>query len=65
MYLKSLDICALNYMRLILLIFFSVLGLAWQEVLKKTKIELDLSTDFNISTMVEKSIRCRICHAIY
>ena len=45
--------------------FFSVPGLAWQEALKKIKIELDLSTDFNILTMVEKINRCRICHAIY
>ena len=45
--------------------FFSVPGLAWQEALKKIKMELDLSTDFNILTMVEKINRCRICHAIY
>ena len=40
-------------------------GLAWQAVLKKTKVKLDLLTDINMLLMVEKGIRGRICHSIY
>ena len=40
-------------------------GLAWQAVLKKTKVKLDLSTDIDILFMVEKGIRGGICHSIY
>ena len=32
-------------------------GLAWQAVLKKTKVKLDLSTDIDMLFMVEKGIR--------
>ena len=40
--------------------------LAWQAALKKTKLKLNLlSNFFNISLMVEKSIRGRICHSIW
>ena len=35
----------------------SVLGLAWQVALKKTKAKLDILTDINILFMVEKGIR--------
>ena len=40
-------------------------GLAWQAVLKKTKVKLDLSTDIDMLFMVEKGIRGGICHSIY
>ena len=40
-------------------------GLAWQVVLKKAKLKLDLLTDINTLLMVEKGIRGRICHSIY
>ena len=45
--------------------FISVLGLAWQAVLKKTLVELDLLTDIDMLLMVKKGIRGGICHSIY
>ena len=40
-------------------------GLAWQAVLKKTKVKLDLLTDINMLIMVEKGITGGIYHSIY
>ena len=40
-------------------------GLAWQAVLKKTKVKLDLLTDIDMLVMVEKGIREGICHSVY
>ena len=48
--------------------FLSVPGLAYQAVLKKTQVKLDLLTDINMLLMllmVEKGIRGEICHSIY
>ena len=45
--------------------FISAPGLAWQAVLKKTKVKLDLLTDIHMLLMVEKDIRGGICHPIY
>ena len=45
--------------------FVSVPGLAWQACLKKTNIELELLTDYDMLLMVEKGIRGGICHSIY
>ena len=45
--------------------FLSVPGLAWEACLKRTKIKLELLTDVDMSLMIEKGIRGRICHAIY
>ena len=45
-------------------ILISALGLAWQAVLKNTKIKLDLLTDIDMLLMVEKGIR-GICNSIY
>ena len=45
--------------------FSSAPGLAWQACLKKTEIELELSTNFDMLLMVEKGIRGGICHAIH
>ena len=45
--------------------FFSAPALAWQEVLKKAKVKLDLLTDINMLLMVEKGIRGRLCHSVY
>ena len=39
--------------------------LAWQACLKKTKIELELLTDYNMLLMVEEGIRGGICHSIH
>ena len=45
--------------------FLSAPGLAWQAVLKKTKVKLDLLADINMLLMVEKGIRGGIFHSIY
>ena len=39
-------------------------GLAWQAVLKKTEVKLELLTDIHMLLMVEKGVRAGICHAI-
>ena len=44
--------------------FLSLPGLAWQACLKKTNIELELLTDYDLLLMVEEGIRGRICHSI-
>ena len=44
--------------------FSSAPGLAWQACLKKTEVELELLTTFDMLSMVEKGIRGGICHAI-
>ena len=44
---------------------FSAPGLAWQAVLKKTKVKLNLLTDIDMLLMKEKNIRGGICHSIY
>ena len=45
--------------------FLSVPGLAWQACLKKTEVELELLTDIDMLSMVEKGIRSGLCHAIH
>ena len=45
--------------------FLSLPGLAWQACLKKTGIELELLTDYDMLLMVEEGIRGRICHSIH
>ena len=44
--------------------FVSLPGLAWQACLKKTNVELELITDYDMLLMVEEGIRGGICHAI-
>ena len=44
--------------------FVSLPGLAWQACLKKTDIELELITDYEMLLMIEDGIRGGICHAI-
>ena len=44
--------------------FVSLPGLAWQACLKKTNIELELLTDYNMLLMVEEGIG-GICHSIH
>ena len=65
MYLKTLEISVLKYMSLILLIFLSAPGLAWQPCLKKAKAEIELLTNIDMLLMVEKGIRGEICQAIH
>ena len=43
--------------------FASASGLAWQACLKKTKLELELLTDYDMMLMTEKGIRGGICQA--
>ena len=45
--------------------FLSLPGLAWQACLKKTSIELELLTDYDMLLMVEEGIRAGICHSIH
>ena len=44
--------------------FVSLPGLAWQACFKKTNVELELLTDYDMLLMVEEGIRGGICHAV-
>ena len=55
--------CLENY-ELDLAHFVSLPGLAWQACLKKTNVELELITDYDMLLMIEDGIRGGICHAI-
>ena len=46
--------------------FLSASGLAWQAVLRKTKVKLNLFlTDIDMLLMVKRDIRGERCHSIY
>ena len=45
--------------------FLLLPGLAWQTCLKKTNIELELFTDYDMLLMVEEGIKGGICHSIH
>ena len=45
--------------------FLSLPGVAFQACLKKTNIELELLTNYNMLLMVEEGIRGGICHSIH
>ena len=45
--------------------FLSLSGLSWQACLKKTGVELELLTDYDMLLMVEEGIRGGICHSIH
>ena len=44
--------------------FISLPGLAWQACLKKTGVELELLTDYDMLLMIVEGIRGGICHAV-
>ena len=44
--------------------FLSLPGLAWEACLKRTNVELELLTDYDMLLMVEEGIRGGICHSI-
>ena len=58
------DVCIKEY-ELDLAHFLSLPGLAWRASLKKTNIELELLTDYDMLLMVEEGIRGGICHSIH
>ena len=45
--------------------FLSLPGLAWQACLKKTNVELELLTNYDMLLMVEEGIRGGMCHSIH
>ena len=45
--------------------FISLPGLAWQACLRKTGVELELLTDYDMLLMMEEGIRGGICHAVH
>ena len=45
--------------------FLSLPGLVWQACLKKTNVELELLTDYDMLLIVEEGIRGGICHSIH
>ena len=63
MYLTTFKTCVLKYMGLILQ--NPAPGLALQTAFKKKKVKLDLLTDIDTLTIVEKGIRDGICQSIH
>ena len=58
------NVCLSNY-ELDLAHFVSLPGLAWQACLKKTNVELELLTDYDMLLMIEEGIRGGIRHAVH
>ena len=45
--------------------FIPLPGLSWQACLKKTGVELELLTDYDMVLMIEEGIRDGLCHAVH
>ena len=65
MYLITLEILCIKEYELDPAHFLLLPGLAWQAFLKKTNIELELLTDYDMLLMVEEGIRGGISHSIH
>ena len=63
--LRTSEIGVLKYMNLNLQIFSAAPELAWQAALKEAKLKLDLLTDIDMLSTVEKGIRGGIFHSLY
>ena len=63
--MKNLETNTLKYIELILLIFLSAPGLAWQACLKKTEVKLELLTDYQMLLMIEEGIRGGMCQSTH
>ena len=55
----------LNVYELVPVYFVSAPGSAWQACLKKTRVKLQLLTDYDMILVIEKGIRSGICQANY
>ena len=58
------NVCLINY-ELDPAHFVSLPGLEWHACLKKTNVELELLTDYDMLLMCEEGIRGGICHAVH
>ena len=65
MHLRTFEICDLILYEFDVAHFLTAPGLAWQEVLKKTKVRIYLLTDIDMLLMVEKDTREGICYSTY
>ena len=45
--------------------FLSTLGVAWKAFMKNIKVKIDLLTNIDMLLMVEKGMKCGICHDIH
>ena len=67
MYLRTVEICVLKYMSLILKNFFQLQDQYGKQLgtRKNTKAKLDILTDIDMLLMVQKGITGRIFHSVY
>ena len=65
MFLKVSEKKCLKFYHLDPVKVFSAPGIAWQAVLKKTEVKLELLTDIDMILMVENGIKGAICQAIW
>ena len=65
MYLRTFKISALKYMSLVMQNVFQLLSYHVKQIFKKSKLKLDILSDFDMLLMGEKGIRGRIYHYIF